>query len=190
MVIRMVRYVALDIETTGFNTRTARIVEIHLAEVSWPSLEVESEWGTLLNPGLAIPAKAIARHGITDDQVEGAPTFASVATRVQRYLAGAILIAFCGRRHDVPIINAELRRVGLPGLSASVPVLDPYEQFVKDSPRSLSAAVEYYLGRTFVGAHRAANDVHAMLEVCRSQLDREHALTGSAWAATRSPTWD
>ena len=69
--------VVFDLEATGLNKRTDRIVSIALVRYE-PSGSVE-QVNYLLNPGIPIPEDSTAIHGITDADVAGAPTFAEMA---------------------------------------------------------------------------------------------------------------
>ncbi|HLF16987.1 MAG TPA: DUF2012 domain-containing protein [Candidatus Thermoplasmatota archaeon] len=60
------RFIALDAETTTMDPSTARIIELHLREVTWPDLHVVSDHGFLLNPGTPIPKEATKVHGYED----------------------------------------------------------------------------------------------------------------------------
>lgn len=60
--------VVLDTETTGLD-ETARLVEIAILATDGTVL-----LDTLIQPGIPIPAEAIAVHGIGDDMVATAPT--------------------------------------------------------------------------------------------------------------------
>ena len=83
--------VILDTETTGLHD-AARIVDIAVTTATGETL-----LDTLVNPGEPIPADATAIHGITDDMVAAAPTFANIA--------GGLLEVLKGRR--VIIYNAQ-----------------------------------------------------------------------------------
>lgn len=166
----MLRFIALDIETTGVDPRRDRIVELHLREVTWPLLYPKWAFSVLLNPGIPIPEEAAKVHGFTDQDVALCPMFHSIAARVQSLLRGAVIIAYNGRRFDVPLLHHELRRAGCPGLPVDQPIIDPYEIFVQDHPRSLTGALRHYAGEEHDGAHGAEADVDAMIKVLGAQL--------------------
>ena len=69
--------VFFDLETTGTNINTDRIVEICYLKV-YPNGNEEAK--TLrINPEMHIPAEASAVHGIYDEDVADCPTFKEVA---------------------------------------------------------------------------------------------------------------
>ena len=78
--------VFFDLETTGVDIATARIVQIamHRMEPDGSSMEYEQ----LVNPGIPIPPGATQVHGIRDADVATAPRFADVAPRVMQIWGG------------------------------------------------------------------------------------------------------
>ena len=61
--------VALDIETTGLEYKTDRIIEI--GAVRFSEKGVEAEFNTLINPGIRIPPFISQLTGISDAMVRG-----------------------------------------------------------------------------------------------------------------------
>lgn len=73
------RVIVFDVETTGTDPAEARIVE--LAAVVYDALGTSDPrviFRTKVNPGVPIPSGATDVHGITDEDVADAPTFAQV----------------------------------------------------------------------------------------------------------------
>ena len=69
--------VFFDLETTGVNIATDRVVEISILKV-FPNGNKESKtW--LVNPEIEIPAEVTAIHKITNKQVVTEPTFKELA---------------------------------------------------------------------------------------------------------------
>lgn len=117
-----------DLETTGIDPKTARIVTASLVLVS-PDGEVlrAGEW--LADPGIEIPEQAAAVHGITTEYARehGKPA-AQVAYEVAMALGGLFadgvpVIAF-NAAYDFSVMHYELARYGYPPLTC-YPVLDP-----------------------------------------------------------------
>jgi len=71
----------IDLETTGINVSTDRIVELSVLKISPNGKE---EWmSTRVNPEMAIPPKSTAIHGIKDEDVAKSPTFKEVARNLE-----------------------------------------------------------------------------------------------------------
>jgi exodeoxyribonuclease X len=67
-------YNLIDLETTGFEAETDKIVEIALVQMDGDAKEIISTYSTLVNPGVPIPAVTSAVHHIVDEDVQDAPT--------------------------------------------------------------------------------------------------------------------
>ncbi len=169
--IELVRpLVVLDLETTGTDPATDRIVEI-------AAMRLEPDGRRLLrcrrlNPRRPIPAEATAVHGIRDEDVRDAPTFRQIARSLLEFLEGADLAGFNIRRFDLPILEREFRDCGMDLGLAGRRVIDAMTIFHRMEPRDLGAAVRFYLGREHDGAHGAEADVEAAWQVLQAQVER------------------
>lgn len=175
--------VVLDLETTGTNVQTDRIVDIALVTLH-PDGRRES-WASLVNPGVPIPKDASEVHGITDTMVAEAPTFREVASEVAERIGDADIGGFNVRRFDLPLLRAEFERIG----KVFAPlgrVVDAQEVYHHHFRRDLSAASRQYLGVEHVGAHRAESDAAVTLEILRMQAGF-HSLTVEQMAVIFRP---
>jgi len=82
--------VFFDLETTGVNTATDRIVQISMIKV-FPDGK-EDKYNYFVNPGIPIPAEATAIHGITDEMVRDKPLFSEIAPEIEKDGGGIELI--------------------------------------------------------------------------------------------------
>ena len=162
--------VCVDLEATGVWPGQDRIVQIATASI-FPDGSV-STWSSLVNPEQPMPAAAQAIHGITDEQVASAPTFAQVAQTVGALLSDCDLTGFNVERFDRRLLAAEFGRVGLADPTAGACVIDAYTIFVRQEQRSLEAAVRFYGVETGPAhqAHDARSDVDATVGVLAAQL--------------------
>lgn len=164
-----------DLETTGTDVKSCRIVSIHMLEIR-PDGDPGSEFGSLVNPGIPIPEEASKVHGITDEHVMEAPSFAAIAGSVLGMIANADLAGFNVKRFDVPVLARHLMECGRPFRIADHRILDVAQIFHDLHPRTLSAAVRTYLGCDHDGAHAADADVRATFDVFRAILHRHGDL--------------
>ena len=167
--MKLVRPLAvLDLETTGTNVSTDRIVDIGIVtRLVDGSVE---RWSRLVHPGCPIPKSASAVHGITDELVEGAPRFEVIAGEVLRRLAGCDLAGFNVKGFDLPLLQAELGRCGASLDMTDRHVVDAMTIFHAFEKRDLSSAVRLYLGREHLNAHSAEEDAAATLHVLEAQV--------------------
>ena len=103
-------YVLLDLETTGATPARDRITEIAL--IRYENGEEVARWQTLVNPHQPIPPFIQTLTGISDDMVQTAPDFESVAPRLCQYLDGAVLVAH-NVRFDHGFLKHEFQRIGI-----------------------------------------------------------------------------
>ncbi|MFE4671049.1 exonuclease domain-containing protein [Streptomyces sp. NPDC056723] len=173
-----------DLETTGINVETARIVTAAAVDFK-PGDSVDTLpdrahlW--LANPGIAIPAEATDVHGVTTEQAHanGRPA-AQVADEIADMLAASLstgipVVAMNGR-YDFTVLDRELRRYGLRTLRQRLggegtpgPVIDPYildkqADKYRSGSRKLEALAAHY-GVTLAAAHTADADALAAVQV-------------------------
>jgi DNA polymerase-3 subunit epsilon len=164
--------VTVDLETTGVHYRTDRIVQIGLVKL-YPDGR-ETEWETLVNPLIDIPAEATAVHHITNEMVDEEPTFEMLAPILAQGLANCDLAGYNAKIFDVPFLIAEFDRCGIVFLAPRV--IDSFRIFTKFYPRNLTAAVKVYLGEDLPEAHSALADAKASLRVLKAQLVQHEEL--------------
>jgi len=185
--------VFFDLETTGTDVLSDRIVEISVLRVE---IDGTQETRTRkIDPERPIPAEATAIHGIRDEDVHGAPTFRQIAKGLLELLGDADLAGFNIRRFDVPLLERELKACGLDLHVPQRRLIDAMTIFHRKEPRNLEAAVRFYLGRDHAEAHSAEADVAATVELLDAQLERYADLPRSVdelerWSVGDRPTVD
>lgn len=107
--LRVPDYVALDLETTGLDSRHDRIIEV--GAVRFIEGKETEAYSALVNPGRAIPPVITALTGITDSDVAEAPPFVDIFEDLLRFVGR---FPICGHQidFDISFLNEELRRLG------------------------------------------------------------------------------
>ena len=103
--------VFFDLETTGINITTDRIVELCYIKV-YPNGNEESK-SMRINPEMHIPESSSAIHGIYDEDVADCPTFKQVARELANTIKGCDFAGFNSNRFDVPMLVEEFLRAGI-----------------------------------------------------------------------------
>jgi DNA polymerase-3 subunit epsilon len=163
-----------DLETTGINIASDRIVEMSYLKVDLNGNETEKT--IRVNPGIPIPEKASAIHGITDDDVKDAPTFNEVARSLANEFEGCDLAGYNSVKFDIPLLAEEFLRSDVDIDLKRRKFIDVQIIFMKMEPRTLSAAYKFFTGQELADAHSAAADTRATYEVLQAQLDRYQNL--------------
>ena len=162
--------VFFDLETTGVNIATDRIVEISILKV-FPNGNKESKtW--LVNPEIEIPKEAAEIHGITNEEVVTEPTFKELAPEVNKMIEGCDLAGFNSNRFDIPLLAEELMRAGIDFDMNDRKAVDVQTIFNKKEQRTLSAGYQFYCGKELEGAHGAEADTNATYEILLAQIEK------------------
>ena len=178
--------VFFDLETTGVNIATDRIVEISILKV-FPNGNKESKtW--LVNPEMEIPKESSEIHGITNEQVVTEPTFKELANKVNEMVAGCDLAGFNSNRFDIPLLAEELMRAGIDFDMKNRKAIDVQVIFHKKEQRTLGAGYQFYCGKELEGAHGAEADTNATYEILLAQLDKYPDLENSVDALSEFST--
>ena len=159
-----------DIEATGLNIRTDRVVELSIIRVAADWTEQTQTW--LLNPTIPIPVESTAIHGITDADVAGCPTFSDVVDEIDAFLADCDLAGYNLIHFDIPILQEEFLRCGRELDIDSRRILDAQRIFHAMEPRDLTAALKFFCGRELVDAHGAEADARATLDVIKGEFEK------------------
>ncbi len=178
--------VFFDLETTGVNIATDRIVEISILKV-FPNGNKESKtW--LVNPEIEIPEGATAVHGITNEKVVTEPTFKELAAQVNEMINGCDLAGFNSNRFDIPLLAEELMRAGVDFDMQDRKAVDVQTIFHKKEQRTLSAGYQFYCGKSLDDAHSAEADTKATYEILLAQIDKYDDLENTIDALSEFST--
>ena len=161
-------YTVFDLETTGLVPVRDRIVEIGAVRVETDG--TMQRFSTLVNPGIAIPPRAVSVHGITDEMVANAPCFKDAAYPFLDFIKGSKLVSH-NARFDLGFMQENLARCGLPLIKTGA--YDSIQLIRKAFPRLPSYSlqtlkVSLHLPEIEGEAHRALYD--AELTMCAFSL--------------------
>ncbi len=159
-----------DLETTGVNITTDRIIEIAVIKLM-PNGEVLRKTN-LLNPTVPIPAESTAIHGISEKDVADKPSFKEVAKDYARFLEGADLSGFNVLKFDIPVLVEEFLRAGVDFDYSRKKIIDSQRIFHLMEKRTLSAAYRFYVNEELKNSHSAEADTEASMEVLLAQVAR------------------
>lgn len=167
----------IDLETTGINLGTDRIVEIAIVKILPDGNK--SIKRKLVNPETPIPKAASDIHGITDEMVKDAPTFRQIAQELKQILDGCDFGGYNSNRFDIPLLVEEFLRAEVDFDMKGRRMLDVQNIFFKMEQRTLGAAYKFYCSKVLEGAHSAEIDATATAEILDAQLQRYPELGNS-----------
>ncbi|TNF49180.1 MAG: 3'-5' exonuclease [Bacteroidetes bacterium] len=163
-----------DLETTGINITSDRIVEIAIVKLSPDG--TQTSYLKKVNPGIPIPPEITAIHGISDDDVRNEPFFKDIALEVLEFIGDADLGGYNSNKFDIPVIVEELMRAEIDVDFSEKRFVDVQNIFHKMEQRTLAAAFQFYCNKSLENAHSALHDAQATLDVLLAQMDRYENL--------------
>jgi DNA polymerase-3 subunit epsilon len=167
--------IIFDLETTGTNITSDRIVEIAMIKIH-PDFN-EEEFCQRVNPGMPIPPEITEIHGISNEDIADAPSFNEIAQSVLDFISDGDLGGYNSNKFDIPVLAEELMRAGLTVDFSTKKFVDVQNIFHKMEQRTLAAAYQFYCNKTIENAHNALYDAKATWDVLKAQMDRYSELS-------------
>ena len=167
----------IDLETTGINLATDRIIEIAIVKVLPDGKR--SIKRKLINPQIPIPKQTSDLHGITNEMVKDAPKFKEVAHELKQMLDGCDIAGYNSNRFDIPMLVEEFLRAEVDFDMKGRRLIDVQNIFHRMEQRTLSAAYKFYCNKVLDGTHSAEIDATATHEILIAQLERYPDLGNS-----------
>lgn len=170
------RIVGFDLETTGLDLGSSRIVTASIVEIDAAGdVVLSKDW--LINPGIDIPNEASSVHGVTTeiaqrDGVAPEGALAEIFTVLEKYFLQEIAVVAFNAPYDFTILRNELSRYGMQKLVAK-PVIDPLvldKKFVKfrKGKRTLTILCGHY-EIELLNAHQSSADALAAVRLAQQQ---------------------
>ncbi len=158
----LLSFVAIDVETTGLDPRTDRIIEI--GAIRYEEGQEQACLSQLINPGVAIPLRVQNLTGITPSMVRDKPTMAEVVPRLKE-LCGDLPLVAHNAAFDLAFLKAAFHSQGL---ELNNPVYDTAELARVVLPRAKSHRLQALVNQLEIHLerhHRAEDDARACGEV-------------------------
>jgi DNA polymerase-3 subunit epsilon len=159
-----------DIETTGLNISTDRIVEISILKLL-PDGTKQTKT-IRINPEIPIPKEVSDIHGITNEMVKDCPTFKQAAAELANFFEHSDLAGYNSNRFDIPFLVEEFMRADIDFEMKNRRLVDVQNIFHKMEQRTLAAAYKFYCKKELINAHSAEADITATYEILEAQLER------------------
>lgn len=156
------RVLGFDLETTGFDPRSDRIVQFALVGSDTDGSHLNTH--SLVDPGIAIPIESTRVHGIEDGDVRGAGSFGDHIDSISRLIEGSVIVGHNVLAFDWRFMEVECSRIGrdVPEPLAIVDTLVIARRFGVPGRHKLGVLCERY-GIRLERSHRADADAGATL---------------------------
>jgi len=160
----------IDFETTGLDVNKDRIVQIGIKRILPNGFS--DVWSSLVNPTIPIPKEATEKHGITDEMVKDAPTFAKLAKTVMEMIDGSDIAGYNILNFDMPLLYNEFLRAGIVWDYHNTHFIDSCNIARRKESRNLEWALQFYCNIKLDNAHHAMADADAAASVLLAQVER------------------
>ena len=166
--------VFIDVQTTGLDSRTARIVRLTTLRIE---LGGEERFRSqLINPMSPISPGATDFHGITDEDVADCKPFGAYAKALYEYLDGCDLGGFGIRRFHLKVLKQEFEFAGIDFHLSNRTIVDAMEIFHRLEPRDFASAYRRFVGGEFNRLSSEDAMVNAVRAVIAGQLTQHPEL--------------
>lgn len=162
--------VFFDLETTGVQIASDRIVEMSILKIFPNGNKEEKTW--LVNPTIPIPNEVVLIHGITNEKIAKEPSFQDLANEIYELIKDSDLAGYNSNKFDIPLLAEEFLRAGIDFNMQNRKSIDVQNIFHKLEKRTLEAAYKFYCSKNLNNAHSAAADTKATYEVLLAQLEK------------------
>lgn len=157
--------VVLDTETTGPDAATARIIQIGAVRVIHGEVRADDIYDQLIDPGIPVPESSTRIHGLTDDDIAGAPSFAEARGALESYLGDAVIIGHA-IGYDLSLLKSETEKSGEQWTRPRRLDTRLLARLVRPTLANHSLdTVSDWLGIKITGRHTALGDAQATAEV-------------------------
>lgn len=164
-----------DLETTGVDITTSRIVELACIKIDLDGNKIEKH--SLVNPNIPIPKEASDIHGITDDKVANSPKFIELSKSLYDFFFECDIAGYNSDSFDIPILVEEFSRCNITFGNWEMNTIDVLSVERLLRPNKLSDVYKRYTGKELENAHSALADVSATLEILLHQYDGNDEIT-------------
>jgi DNA polymerase-3 subunit epsilon len=159
-----------DLETTGTNIGSDRIVEISVIKLHPDGSEDVKTWR--VNPGMPIPIESSLVHGIYDEDIKDEPLFAAIAKDIADFIDISDLAGYNSNKFDIPMLMEEFLKANVLFDLDNRHFVDVQNIFHQMEQRTLKAAYQFYCDKQIVNAHSAEAYTRATMEVLLAQVAR------------------
>jgi DNA polymerase-3 subunit alpha (Gram-positive type) len=166
--INTLSFCVFDLETTGGNHQTDKIIEIGLVKIE--NFQIVDQKSYLIKPEVHIPEFIQKLTSIKDSDVNDAPLIEDVIDDILSFMGHSILVAH-NTSFDVPFFNSVLKRLGKEELKNKAICTNLMTKYM--IPNLLSSNLNYMskiFGLTHQKAHRALDDAQASADLLLKYL--------------------
>ncbi|MCK8616913.1 hypothetical protein LNP00_00825 [Fructobacillus sp. M158] len=181
-------FVIVDLETTSPSVENGgRIIQIGMTFVK--NKKIVEHFDSFVNPAQPIDKKIQQLTHISPKDVQDAPFFEELAPSLQALLRGQVFVAH-NVNFDLPYLNAEFARVGLPELDLqAIDTVQLAQILFPTAPGYRLSDLTAYLDLPLVQAHRANADAEATAHLMMAIWQKAQSLPEKTKRTLLSVDW-
>lgn len=182
-------FVIVDLETTSPSVENGgRIIQIGMTFVK--NKKIVEHFDSFVNPAQPIDKKIQQLTHISPADVRDAPFFEELAPSLQALLQGQVFVAH-NVNFDLPYLNAEFARVGLPELDLqAIDTVQLAQILFPTAPGYRLSDLTHYLDLPLTQAHRANADAEATAYLMLAIWQKAQALPEKTKRTLLSVDWN
>ncbi len=165
-------FVIFDFETTGLDTRQARIIEI--GAIKYKNRKEVARFSQLIDPGMKVSSEITKITGIDNGMLKGQPPIQDVLPAFHEFLRGSVGVAH-NAEFDMGMLYHESNRLGISCDYTLICSLKLARALVKIESRSLDSLARHYK-LTFQSRHRSIGDILVTADVLWNMFDENKNL--------------
>ncbi|MCB1420014.1 MAG: CBS domain-containing protein, partial [Notoacmeibacter sp.] len=163
--LKLLNAVALDTETTGLDTKVARILQIGAMRINNGVVAESETFDRLVDPGEPIPAASTAIHGINNAMVRTARPFGEVWRDVEAFYGNRLVIGYA-IGFDLAVLERETVRAGMRWVKPRTLCVRLLAVLANQNLPDYSLdVIASWLGVEVKGRHSALGDAHATADI-------------------------
>jgi len=163
------KYLILDIESTGLNTREDDIIEIAIMPIINRKKKNSKPWSTLIRPEKLIPKKIEKLTHITNSNVKDASNLKPILEKIVENYGDFVWVAQCGFEFDFPLLKNKYKE--LFDKELEVQMFDTkffYSYFHREEKNTISTNFlieRYKINDSKMKRHSAGGDVEIITKI-------------------------
>lgn len=169
----------VDVETTGMSARFNHVIEIAIIRIE--ENKIADIFTSFVNPHVHIPSFITHLTGISNTDVQDAPDFGKVKSKVKKFLKGATFVAH-NAWFDYSFIQSEFERIEVPfEAKKCCTVRLSRRLYPQHKSHSLAALIERH-GFEYKARHRAYDDAYVVWQFLKKiKKEIPAPLVKSTW---------
>jgi predicted DnaQ family exonuclease/DinG family helicase len=158
-------YIALDLETTGFEAENDQVIEI--AAIKFQGKKIIDTFETLINPHVPIPPMVSHITGITQEHIANAPKFEEIKDKLVEFLGDYPIIG-----HNIDFDLSFLKAKGLPIKNKQYDTLHLAGILLPGLASYSLDTISRVLKLEHINKHRAMSDTHVCFDLFNLLIDK------------------